>query len=350
MQPPATVIVRGGGGGVGGFVVGVLVFLLFVGAAGGYVLWKKRESERNPIIIREEAPVRAALPAGVPAAPAEMKPVVIDPEKDGVRGPVEYDDSLEQFNEAVHNLFDDLDRPPTPKEIADNVKAQAGYKPPATAGDDGEGMEKCKKVVRKTIDNRALKPKERLALQELMKKSPDRVVDVLAVYSVSYKYRYGGPKGVYEKIQWQCDGANAYYKSRGVNGMLRIVGVVQSDYQDTERVADLRQLSRGGVRCGRESIEDLRRLTGADIVVLYGTKGGGGVAHCPGQFAIVKRGSGSGIFQHELQHTFGWKHEHGENLWKVEAAFPRSAGYRPTVMPLGKVYIQYRDATPKGRM
>jgi hypothetical protein len=230
--------------------------------------------------------------------------------------------------------------------MAENSKANAVVKP--AAGSDGLGYpgDQNKKVIRKTMKNYALTAKELAALKKL---PPNRIVDVLVVFSVSSKYRYGGPSGNFERAQHYVKEANEYYKSRGVNGMLRLVGIVSADYQDTERVADLRVLSRGGVRCARESIEDLRRITGADIVCLFGTKGGGGVAHCPGQFCIVKRGNPRqrpSVFAHELQHTFGWKHGHGENLWQVEAAFPRSASHRPATIPLGQIYVQYRDSDP----
>jgi hypothetical protein len=328
-------------GGAGARVVGFLVFLLVLGAAGVFVAYRLKENSKAPqeIAAAGDSDFRAATSAeaGIPA-------IIYDPETDGERSPPDYteDTSVAESLAALNKLDDEINREPPKAALAASAAANAALKAPSAKPDDeGLGLEGSPKIVRKTIRNPNLSAKDKFALKKL---PPERIVDVLIVYTVTAKFGFGGPRGMLARANWFVAGANAYYASHKVNGMLRLVGFVQADYVDNDTRADLHNISRGVVRCGRDSIEDLRRRTGADIVCLIGTRGGGGLAYMPGQFCVVKKGRGPGVFTHEMQHTFGWKHNHGENLWQVEAAFPRSAGHRQTVIPQGELYIQYRDS------
>jgi hypothetical protein len=158
---------------------------------------------------------------------------------------------------------------------------------------------------------------------------------------------YGGPAGLLARANGVVEDANKRFRSHGVQGMLRLVAVVEVDYSDGPKEIDLRRVA--SMRSGLDIVEPtLRRRIGADLVCFFGLKGGGGVAHTPGVYSVVKKARWPTSFTHEIQHNFGWKHGHGENLWTVKGNFPMNARRLPSVLPYGKVYIQYRNRPGQG--
>lgn len=218
--------------------------------------------------------------------------------------------------------------------------ARAGGVPPDVAA-LGWRPPLADNMVRKIIANPGLSERD---IREYEEFKQDRVADICVVYVNRMRFDssgYGGPKGLLERANGVVADANKRFREKGVMGKLRLVGVVEVDYADTNKSTDLNRAH--GLRSGVESVSAIRERLGADLVCLFVLKSSGGVAHTPGIYSVVGKGKWPTSFTHEIQHNFGWKHGHGENLWTVKANFPMNANLLPRRLPYGKVYVQYRN-------
>jgi hypothetical protein len=262
--------------------------------------------------------------------------IVSDPEKDGERPPVEFTiEDESQFHFSADE--DDMEE----SKPASGAKSAADAKPapPEPELEPNTPEDRKKYLVRKDVANK---------LDGLKKIPEDRIVDILFVFTAQYKHRYGRGKGleVLKRANYMVNATNAVYKREDTNCALRIVGLVEVDYFDADRVYDLGNLSANKIKSvAGYDIVQLRQKTGADLVCLLGTKGGGGVAHCPGVYSVVKRGPG--ILTHEIQHNFGWKHGMqkpkggGDDISIMKNTAPGHSAWMPKKIPDNTVYVEY---------
>jgi hypothetical protein len=271
-----------------------------------------------------ESVVVVEAPATV-EKPFELPKIEVNPEKDGER-PIEpaatFDDDDFRF------LPEDND------DAADDAK-------PAKAEPEKEAPV-SKDIIHKEIS---------LTTPGLTGVPADRVVDVLCLFTTNYKNRYGG-KGqksmnVTKRITDMFRESNQKWQEQnGKEVAVRIVGVAETDYVDSWQVNDLRALNKGHITTvAGTPVHKLRDKVGADMVVLFGTKGGGGVSS-GNPFFIVKRGHG--VFTHECQHAFGWGHgeqlpdRKGDDVSKLGKTAPGRSGWMPKKMKDNTIYIEYR--------
>jgi hypothetical protein len=197
-------------------------------------------------------------------------------------------------------------------------------------------------MVRKVIDNPGLTKRD---IQELENFNQGRITDICVVYVNRMRFDgsgYGGPQGLLNRANGIVADANKRFATKGVMGKLRLVGVVEVDYADVKKETDLNRIH--SLRSGSDIVNPtLRNRLGADLVCLMVLKSSGGVAHTPGIYSVIGKARWPTSFTHEIQHNFGWKHGHGENLWTVKNNFPMNAKRLPQIMPYGKVFIQYRN-------
>jgi hypothetical protein len=312
-SPGAVYVRQGGGGGGNGWIIATIVLLLFATAGGAYYL--KRNGGDTVVVV--EAPSKSF----------QLAKIEEQPEKDGER-PIEPDAT---FND------DDFHFLPEENDTADDPTPAAA----AAAAEEKEAPIP-KGITRKEIA---------LVTPGLTGVPADRVVDILCVFTTNYKNRYGG-KGqktmnVTKRITEMFEESN--HKWQGQNGKqvaVRIVGVVETDYVDSWQVNDLNALNRGHITTvAGTPVHKLRAKLGADMIVLFGTKGGGGVSSGNAYF-IVKRGHG--IFTHECQHAFGWGHGEqlpdgkGDDVSKLAKTAPGRSGWMPKKTKDGKIYVEYR--------
>jgi hypothetical protein len=258
------------------------------------------------------------------------------------------DDSDDNDGDGVADTSkDDAGKPDAKGSGADGEKEISIFtkdNPLAPSPIPGMRVPTTDNMVRKIVDNPAVNAGLRTAYGRV---PANRVTDIMIVYSRARRGA-GGPLGMFNFANGVVQHANDTFRNAGVNGMLRLVAVVEVDYDDNDKTKDLNLVAK--LRSGLDGVEGLRSRVGADLVCLLGTRGGGGVAHSPGTYSVVKRGRWPSSFTHEIQHNFGWKHGHGPNLFAVKNYFPLNAGKKPEKIALGKVYIQYRDKPGPGRM
>jgi len=196
-------------------------------------------------------------------------------------------------------------------------------------------------MVRKIIANPGLSERD---IAEYANFKQERVADICVIYVNRMRFDssgYGGPQGLLNRANGVVADANKRFREKGVMGKLRLVGVVEVDYADTNKSTDLNRAH--ALQSGVDSVSAIRNRLGADLVCLFVLKSSGGVAHTPGTYSVVGKGKWPTSFTHEIQHNFGWKHGHGENLWTVKENFPMNAKRLPQRLPYGKVFIQYRN-------
>jgi hypothetical protein len=316
------VVKRSGGGWL--FPLASLLLVIGGGALIAYILFGGNGFNRGTTQTVAAADTDFRLPEIIP-----------NPEKDGERPPVEFTvEDESQFHFPPEK--DEFEEPkPDPKP---DPKAKPAAPKPEVKPDISENRKKY--LVQKNVTNK----------HPGLKKIPeDRIVDILCVFTAQYKHGYGRGKGleVLKRANYLVNSANAVYKREGTNCALRIVGLVEVDYFDADRSHDLGNLSANRIKSvGGYDIRQLRQKTGADLVCLLGTKGGGGVAHCPGVYSVVKRG-GPGILTHEIQHNFGWKHGmqkpkgRGDEISIMKSAAPRLSSWMPKKIPENTVYVEY---------
>jgi hypothetical protein len=276
-------------------------------------------------VIVVEAPATADKPF-------ELPKIEVNPEKDGER-PIEpvatFDDDDFRF---LPEENDDADDAPAPASApAKNAKAAPEKEAPVPKG-----------IVHKEIT---------LTTPGLTGVPADRVVDVLCIFTTNYKNRYGGngqkTMNITKRITDMFRESNQKWQAQnGKEVAVRIVGVAETDYVDSWQVNDLRALNKGHMTTvAGTPVHKLRAKVGADMVVLFGTKGGGGVSS-GNPFFIVKRGHG--IFTHECQHAFGWGHGEqlpdgkGDDVSKLGKTAQGRSGWMPKKMKDNTIYIEYR--------
>jgi hypothetical protein len=308
---PGAVYIRKSSGSGSGWIIALLI--VAVAAIAGAVAHIRN---RNPILIVEEAPPSSF----------QLSEIIENPETDGVR-PIQDQPAFDESD--FFFLPEDEETPPAKTSpVAAEKKAAPLPEPPPPKG-----------ITRKEI------PHKTPGLEKIPKA---RIVDILCVYTAQYKNRYGGNKSenIVKRINDMFRESNEKFQSQGTNMAIRIVGVVEVDYYDGNQVADLGELARGKIHSvSATSTHKLREKLGADMVALFGTKGGGGVSS-GNPFFVIKRGHG--IFTHECQHAFGWGHGEqlpdgkGDDVSKLGRTAPDRAKWMPTKMRDGYIYVEHR--------
>lgn len=310
-QSPGAAYVRRGGGS--GWIIAT-IFVVLVAAAGAYAVFFSGEK----VIIVEAPPTKTF---------DGLATIIENPEKDGER-PIEpeptFTDDDFRFLPEENDAADDPAPPPIPAKTAKTVPQKEAPIPKGVTS----------KIVPFVTPGVAGIPN-------------DRVVDILCVFTTNYKHRYGGGKtmNIAKRISGMFHESNQKYQSQnGKTVAVRIVGVVETDYLDSYMVNDLRALNKGHMSSvAGTPVHKLRAKYGADMVALFGTKGGGGVSS-GNAFFIVKRGHG--IFTHECQHAFGWGHGEqrpgGDDVTKLGKTAPGRSKWMPKKMADGKIYVEYR--------
>ncbi|MDR1498305.1 MAG: hypothetical protein LBS59_07870 [Puniceicoccales bacterium] len=261
--------------------------------------------------------------------------IIPNPEKDGERPPPT-DSVVEDESAFFFSSDDDEYEAPKPKPKPD-PKAKPAKPEPEFKPNTPENRKKY--LVTKNVTNR---------LTSLRKIPQDRTVDVLCLFTAQYKNGYAAGKGpkLLERVNYMFNLANDVYKRGGANCAIRLVGLVEADYFDSDRKHDLNNLRSNRIKSvAGYNVAQLRQKTGADLVCLLGTKGGGGLAQCPGAFSVVKRGRN--ILTHEIQHNFGWKHGMqkpkggGDDVSIMLHTTPRLVAWMPRKIPDNTVYLEY---------
>jgi hypothetical protein len=357
--------------------VPVVAGLLMFAAGGAFALWHAIKNPKQEVVVIHAAkpapepppvptppPVRSEAPrtldqlVGVTEkeAPVPDEPVTDVPDFDASGLPPSFD-----FEEDAP-LTDSAPPPkvvvekPRPKKPARVVsKYPRNYDVENTpvdirpAGDDRDDPKRGE-MIRKVITvSKVLRSREH-GRAKPDKIPPERIVDVLIVFSPSSKFAKGGPRGMLAHAQGVIAFANARYAGAGVGGKLRLVGIAEVDCEGETQPGDLGKLRRNGMSSGCDSTEAIRARVGADFVCFFGSPHrsyDAGLAYVPGAHSVVKLGNGP-VFTHELQHNFGWNHPMKDDLSILKKNFPRAASYSPRVMPDDQVYVQYRLA--KSRM
>jgi hypothetical protein len=297
--------------------------VVFVAGAGVY-FQARREA---PAVVGEDAP--ESKPAFV------LREIVENEEKDDA--PV-YDPNSRRLS------GDDFRFLPEP---GDELEDRTPPPPAPVAGKDAPSAEPA--VVEK-VDAKVRRSFIAHTTRGVSGVPADRVVDVLCLFTTNYKNRYGGgdSRKIIKRIEEMFRESNQIYqKQNGKTVAVRMVGVVETDYLDSYLTVDLANLNQGKMKsvAGTPSHE-LRNRLGADMVALFGTKGGGGVSS-GNPFFIVKRGHG--IFTHECQHAFGWGHGEqlpnggGDDVTKLGRTAPGRSAWMPKKVEDGKIWFEYRS-------
>jgi len=340
----------------------ILIVPVLAIAGVGYFVWQRnanRMSQTQPTAVARQTPPPTSL-----SAPDDFGPlpeIVINPERDDPRVAVG-DDGLNQEHRGAY--LEEVEMPPEPPAppVAPE-KARKPAAPPkprnvvskwprpydvtttaidiAPGGDDGpaEKGDMIRKVISvgKIVRSGAAHSRKEPVVPV------ERIADVLVFYSPSFGRSRGGPRGVLGIALKAIDHANARYISKGVGGKLRLVGIVEVNYEGKSNPEDLAALRRGQMRSGCDSTGDLRARVGADFVCFFGSPSrhaDSGLAYVPGVYSVVKIGGGP-VFTHELQHNFGWNHPMRDDLSILKKNFDGCAARMPRLLPEGELYVQY---------
>ncbi|MDR1497087.1 MAG: hypothetical protein LBS59_01545 [Puniceicoccales bacterium] len=180
-----------------------------------------------------------------------------------------------------------------------------------------------------------------------------RTVDVLVLYTPAVLRQTGSVQKVLLRINECVDYANYKIKSLeaqsdkfGKVGRVRLVGLVEVDYvSGANPTVDIHRLRRGEIKSGGQSIEQLRDFLKADLVCMVSAfRKGGGVGQCPGPLSVLQSFTPP-FFRHEIQHNFGWRHEHNKNIFVVQQNYAKVAKWKEgSPLPLNekKVFLRQR--------
>jgi hypothetical protein len=280
-------------------------------------------SKHNEVIIVQE-----------PEKKFELPKIVAKPETDGERPDM---DAPAFSDEDFHFLPEDGDDIEDAEETL--KKAAIALEKKNARAEKEEAQKAVKGVVKKEIKHKT---------PGLTKIPKERVVDVLCVYTTQYKVRYGNKSSqkILKRIENMFRESNEKWQKQGTNMGVRIVGMVELDYYDNSMVNDLRNLNRNKIYTVSGVLtHKLRERLGADMIALFGTKGGGGVSS-GNPFFVVKRGHG--IFTHECQHAFGWGHGEqlpnraGDDVSKLGHTVIGRAQWMPTKTKPDTIYTEYK--------
>ena len=329
-----TVAVMPGTKGSGGGWLFAFVILI-IGGAASFALYKRhvaleKVNETMEIITAEDIPDNTGKNVGNAvdenARLPDIKPM---PEKDDER--IFMKTSIENDSDFIFEDDESTRLPEKPPKIV----------PPATPekeDPDEPGM------VRKMETNR---------VPNKYKVPPERTLDLLVLYSPGVKERLGGPKKLLAHVNGLVNYTNKRFYNRKVVGRVRLVGLVEVEYTTAGTLdTDLSNLSGNRIKVGVRHVNtaaSLRNKVGADMVTLFcgaNLGAGGGLAFVPGAFSVMNCPVGA-IFAHELQHNFGWNHQNNNDLSMIHGNFPGFAKWKPTVIPEGKIYVQYWVSKPK---
>ena len=160
-------------------------------------------------------------------------------------------------------------------------------------------------------------------------------IDVLVFYTRDAREALGGTRRTQAQIDLAVAETNAAYEAGGAIQRVRLVGAVETDYQETDSAQDLNRIEADGDG-HMDDVHAIRDAYAADLVHL--------VVECCGGFASIEpydeaRGfalsglsqfSGfwlSGrVFAHELGHNMGLRHDRYDAS-ASNYPFPYSAGY-----------------------
>jgi hypothetical protein len=178
----------------------------------------------------------------------------------------------------------------------------------------------------------------------------NRTVDILIVYTKATKERLGGPEGVLARANEVVAYTNLRFHDRKVQGTLRLVGLIETEYSPPEGADDVVKHGLGAISSGyatsggpRKSIHKVRNKVGADLVCMWvnaNRGGGGGLAQIHGAWSSMNLPVTS-IFRHEMAHNFGWNHGDRHDYSMIQKNFPGMAKWNKTKMSKDKIYVQY---------
>jgi hypothetical protein len=191
---------------------------------------------------------------------------------------------------------------------------------------------------------------------------PERIVDVLVVYTPAVRQATGGYDAVKAEINAMISETNRAYADSGITAKLRLAGWREVNYtespfsydDDLDVLSDLRPVPSmpgyvdtilDGVI---DEVHDLRAEVGADTVVLFregAAAGTAGLAYVLGEddnpdwyitaFAVVGRRLNYYTFAHEIGHNMGLAHDRANS--SISGIYSYSYGYNFSV-PSGRYF------------